>query len=157
MLAFSPTISLSATVGEIAPEFSLPAASGETRNLTSFRNRVVFLNFWASWCEPCKKELPELEKLYRKYEARGLDVVGINIDMSENNAREYIDRFQLSFPVMLDPKGGVIREYRGKAMPVSYLIDRQGVIQQVFFGYAESRLPKMEKSIVALIERKSVK
>jgi len=148
----SPVIVFAASIGEQAPDFSLPSASGETRELVSFRDRVVFLNFWASWCEPCKKELPELETLYRKYNARGFDVVGINIDHREKNAREYIDRFELSFPVMLDPKGGVIRQYRGNAMPVSYLIDRQGIVQKVFFGYAKSRLPNMEMAIVALID-----
>ncbi len=150
---FTPVLAFSASVGESAPNFSLPSTSGEITDLVAFRNRVVFLNFWASWCEPCKKELPELEMLHRKYSRHGFDVVGINIDKKEENAREYIERFALSFPMMLDPDGRVIRQYRGAAMPVSYLIDRQGVVRNVFFGYSESRLPKMEAAIMSLMNR----
>ncbi|MFZ5875082.1 MAG: TlpA disulfide reductase family protein [Nitrospirota bacterium] len=141
------SIGHAATVGEEAPGFSLPTLSGETVTLDGLKGKVLLLNFWASWCTPCQEELPEFQKFHQKYHDRGFSVVGINIDKKQANAAKYVERFGLSFPVVLDPDSETIRSYRGRSMPISYLVDRHGVIRQVFFGFNPKKLPGMETAI----------
>jgi peroxiredoxin len=136
-----------ATVGEEAPSFSLPSLSGEQVSLDAFKGKVLLLNFWASWCTPCQEELPEFQKFHQKYHDRGFTVVGINIDKKQANAAKYIERFGLSFPVGLDPDSETIQNYRGRSMPISYLVDQHGVIRQVFFGFNRRHLAGMEEAI----------
>jgi peroxiredoxin len=136
-----------AAVGEQAPGFSLPTLSGETVSLDSLKGKVLLLNFWASWCTPCQEELPEFQKFQEKYQDRGFTVVGINIDKKQANAAKYVQRFGLSFPVVLDPDSETIRNYRGRSMPISYLVDQNGVIRQVFFGFNPKKLAGMELAI----------
>jgi peroxiredoxin len=143
-LAFA---SHAATVGEEAPNFSLPTLSGDTITLDGLKGKVLLLNFWASWCTPCQEELPELQKIHQKYHERGFDVVGINIDKQQANAAKFVQRFGLTFPVLLDPESSTIQEYRGNAMPISYLLDQQGRVRHVFFGYNPAKLAGMETAI----------
>ncbi len=141
-------------VGEQASGFSLPALSGGEIGLEAYQGKVVLLNFWASWCSPCKEELPELEQLHLHFHDHGFEVVGINIDKKQKNALKIVERFGLSFPVLLDPNAEVIQRYPGRAMPISYLIDQEGAIRNVFFGFNRKKLPQMRASIKELVNEK---
>lgn len=141
-----------ATIGDPAPNFSLPALSGQATSLDEFKGKVVLLNFWASWCTPCQEELPELQKIYQKYRERGFEVLGVNIDKKQANAEKFVQRLGLSFPVVLDPESATIRAYRGRSMPISYLVDRQGTIRRLFFGFNRNKLPDMEAGIVEALD-----
>jgi peroxiredoxin len=141
-----------AAIGDPAPGFALPTLSGETVSLDSLKGKVLLLNFWASWCTPCQEELPEFQKFHQKYQDRGFSVVGINIDKKQAKAAKFVERFGLTFPVGLDPESATIREYKGRSMPISYLLDQQGVIRQVFFGFNRMKLGGMETAIVKTLD-----
>ena len=107
----------------------LPAAGGGTVRLADLRGKVVFLNFWATWCEPCKEEMPALEALYRQFRERGLVVVAVSQDRGGAAVvNPYLRRMALSFPVGLDPRGDLAREYAVWALPATFIIDREGTV-----------------------------
>jgi len=141
-------------IGGQAPDFSLPALSGGKIGLEAYRGKVVLLNFWASWYSPCKEELPELERLQQNFQIQGFEVLGINIDKRRKNASKLVARFGLSFTVLLDPDAEVIQRYPGRAMPISYLIDREGTIRKVFFGFNPSKRPQMQVAIKEVLDEK---
>ena len=112
----------------VAPEFSLEGLDGRPVSLKSFRGKVVFLNFWATWCVPCRAEMPAMERLHREYGTRGLAMVAVNFQESKAEAQTFADEFRLTFLILLDPKGTVTRSYAVRALPVTYLVDRDGKI-----------------------------
>jgi peroxiredoxin len=130
-------------VGQAAADFSLPvlsggmagAAAGGAARLADFRGKVVVVDFFASWCEPCKKELPELEKLHKEVGAQGVVVLGVNIDRERNNAAAMVKQLQVSFRVLLDTEGKVAELYDPPKMPSTYVIDKAGVLRFVNPGY----------------------
>ncbi len=111
-----------------APAFELPDLNGGRHTLEEERGRLVILNFWATWCAPCVKELPSLESLASHYRDKGLSVVTINVDRSSNKrVGKFVEKHQLTLPVRVDRKGTVRGRYEVPVLPVTYLIDRQGV------------------------------
>lgn len=122
--------------GKPAADFSLPDAAQKPVRLGELRGKVVLLDFWASWCEPCLRELPELEKLHKQLSSRGVVVIGINIDRERKNADELIGRYKLSFANLFDPKGQIVELYDPPKMPTSYVIDAQGNVRLVNEGFA---------------------
>ncbi len=144
-------------VGDPAPSFDLPAFSerDEADNRVEFQGKIVLVNFWASWCKPCKEELPALERLYQKYQERGFEVVGINIDKEEKHVARFLSRHPVTFSVLLDPDASVIAAYHARAMPTSFLIDRKGTIRWVKFGFSKSQIPLFENEISNLLKEPS--
>ena len=124
--------------GRPAPPFDLPGLDGKRVALAPLRGKVVVLDFWASWCGPCKEELPALEKLKAAYEARGVAFVTVNLDQDRGNAADLVKRLRLTLPVGLDPGGKVADAYQLPAMPTSFVIDRAGVVRHVHAGYRGS-------------------
>jgi peroxiredoxin len=151
LLCFTWTGSLASTVGEKAPDFRLPQLTGEEVELASFHGKVTLVNFWASWCAPCRDELPALQKIYDKYRGRSFEIVGINLDKKQQNARTSVKRYGLNFTVLHDPNSTVVRLYKGQAMPCSYLLDQDGVIREVFNGFSAKKQIQMEKAIEQLL------
>jgi peroxiredoxin len=141
-------------IGDPAPEFDLPpfAQKEERFNSIEYKGKIVLVNFWASWCKPCKEELPALEAVYQKYRDKGFEVVGINIDKEERNVRRFLSRNPISFKVLLDPESSVIAAYHARAMPSSFLIDRKGTIRWVKFGFSKSQITLFENEIQTLLE-----
>ncbi len=121
--------------GQKAPEIALPTVKGPRITLASLRGKVVILDFWAQWCEPCKKELPELEKLQREYASKGVVVVGVNLDKQRDNAERLMKQLGISFDVALDPAGGVAATYDLPKMPTSFVIDKKGIVRFVHEGF----------------------
>jgi len=114
-------------VGYLAPRFTLRNLKGNFDSLESYRGQVVVLNFWATWCAPCRVEMPSFEKLYRRYRSEGVTVLAVTMDKSATlQIKSFIDEYGLSFPILLDSKGEVERLYPSMTVPFTYVIDRNG-------------------------------
>lgn len=122
-------------VGAPALPIELPLLSGGTLKLADVRGRVVLLDFWASWCEPCQKELPELERLHKTLADTGPVVLGVNLDKDRKNALRYVQRLGLTFRMLHDPQGKTAEAYDPPKMPTSYVIDKTGIVRYINEGY----------------------
>ena len=111
-----------------APEFSLPDLAGKKVQLKALRGSLVFLNFFATWCEPCREEMPGMERLFRAHKDKGFVVLAVNMQESAKTVRPFVQELKLSFPIALDAEGTVSRDYGVRALPVSFLIGRDGRI-----------------------------
>ncbi|WP_444998101.1 TlpA family protein disulfide reductase [Aliikangiella sp. IMCC44359] len=134
-----------------APDFTLKSRSGENVRLSDFRGQVVLLNFWASWCGPCRQEMPILDEIHKKYEALGFSVLGINVDAKSEKAINYLKDTPVSFPVLYDAKSKVSELYSVSAMPSTALIDRDGNVRYIHPGYKAGDEEKYRKKIKALM------
>jgi cytochrome c biogenesis protein CcmG/thiol:disulfide interchange protein DsbE len=121
--------------GQRAPEFALPTLKGGKVSLARLRGKVVLIDFWAQWCEPCKKELPQLEKLSRDYNGRGVVILTINIDKQRGNAERLAKQLGLTLDVLLDPAGSVAATYDPPKMPSSFVVDQRGIVRYVNEGF----------------------
>src|SRR4051794_35701409 len=121
--------------GQRAPEFSLPSLQGSTVTLASLKGKVVLVDFWAQWCEPCKKELPQLDRLAKEYAQKGVVIVAVNIDKQRENAERMVKQLGVSLPVLLDPAGSVAGTYDLPKMPTSFVIDKKGIVRFVNEGF----------------------
>ena len=136
--------------GQRAPGFTLPSLSGEKVSLSGFAGKVVVLDFWAQWCEPCKRELPELDKLAKSYGAKNVAIITVNIDKQRDNADKLVRTLGLSLPVLLDAAGAVAATYDLPKMPSSYVIDPKGVVRFVHEGYESGDIARFQKEIAEL-------
>ncbi len=110
-----------------APAFVLRALDGQNHSLAQHRGKVVLLNFWATWCPPCVREMPGMQRLYDQYHARGFDIVAVSLDQGNPDAvRDFVQKLNLTYPIVLDPEHKVKQDYRVRALPATYLIDRAG-------------------------------
>lgn len=117
-----------------AISFGAGTLDGKKVSLQDFRGKVVFLNFWASWCTPCRQEMPAMEELYRAFKVKGFVVVAVNVKESHAAAAAFANELKVTYPILLDPKGEVSVLYGAWALPLTYLIDREGVIIARAFG-----------------------
>ncbi len=140
--------------GGKAPPVSLKDMSGKAYDWKTTSGKVVVVDFWASWCAPCKEELPVLDALYKKYRERGLEVIGVNQDENLENAAKFLRRSPLSFPVLHDAKREVAAAYAPTKMPSSYLIDRNGLVRFVHAGFKASDAAALEREILSLLNAK---
>jgi peroxiredoxin len=123
-------------VGQPAPAFTLPLRGGSAPlGLDKLRGQVVMLNFWASWCAPCREEFPLLDQMYKKYKALGFTMLGVNVEPDSNDAERFIAKTPVSFPIVFDKDSTVSKLYRVEGMPSTVLIDRKGVLRWVHRGY----------------------
>lgn len=141
-------------IGHQAPSFQLAALSGGEKSLAEFRGKAVILNFWASWCGPCREEMPSLEALYQRYKDQGLVVLGVSLDEEGwGPVREFLKVVPVNFPILLDSEQRVTELYETFRIPETYFIDPQGVVagkvvgpqdynQEVFFKKVERILPR---------------
>jgi peroxiredoxin len=121
--------------GRLAPDFALRSSTGENLRLSEYRGDVVMINFWATWCGPCRQEMPLLDELYTRYQRVGFNLLGINIDDDSRRAMQMIDELGVSFPVLFDARKEVSELYEVEAMPVTVLVDREGTVRYVHHGY----------------------
>ena len=119
----------------IAPSFTLPSRSGDTVSLAQLKGKVVMLNFWASWCGPCRQEMPLLEQMHKRYSALGFTLVGVNVDANSKDAEDWLSKTPVSFPVLFDRESKVSKLYDVSAMPSTVFIDRQGNVRYLHRGY----------------------
>ena len=129
------SLASSGLTGQAAPDFALKSSSGENLRLSEYRGDVVMVNFWATWCGPCRQEMPLLDELYLRYERVGFSLLGVNIDDDSRKAMKMVSELGVSFPVLFDARKEVSKLYEVDAMPVTVLIDREGTIRYVHHGY----------------------
>jgi thiol-disulfide isomerase/thioredoxin len=111
-----------------APDFTLLNIDGQQVSLQQYRGKVVFLNFWATWCIPCREEMPALERLHQTYQVQDLAIISIDLKESADQVKTFFQKHGLSFPSLLDSNGTVFRDYLVAGMPTTYLIDRDGTL-----------------------------
>jgi cytochrome c biogenesis protein CcmG/thiol:disulfide interchange protein DsbE len=118
-----------------APDFTVPGLGSSPIRLGDLKGQAILLNFWATWCPPCREEMPSMERLYRRFKAKGFTILALSIDAKgEEVVGPFVKSFGLTFPVGLDPKSTVAGEYRMTGLPTSILIDRGGAIVAVAVG-----------------------
>ncbi|MCH8929767.1 MAG: TlpA family protein disulfide reductase [Proteobacteria bacterium] len=135
LLPLTNAVGVTGLVGQPAPDFALKSLSGENLRLSEFRGEVVMINFWATWCGPCRQEMPLLDELYQRYQKVGFRLLGVNIDDDRRSAAKMVRVLGLSFPVLLDERKHVSRLYDVDAMPATLLIDRSGIVRYIHHGY----------------------
>jgi thiol-disulfide isomerase/thioredoxin len=139
VLSLAPALGVPAggLVGQSAPDFALRSAQGDNVRLSEHSGEVVLINFWATWCGPCRQEMPLLDEIYGKYRRAGLVLFSVNVDEPANleAAREMAKTLRVSYPVLFDERKDVSRAYQPSTMPLTVLIDRAGVVRYVSEGY----------------------
>ncbi|MDQ6960659.1 MAG: TlpA disulfide reductase family protein [Mariprofundaceae bacterium] len=137
-----------------APDFSLVMLGGEEKALADYRGKVVLLHFWATWCVACRHEMPQIEQLWRRYRDDGLVVLGVNVDRGNiSGVRDFMHERKLSFPSVLDPGGGVRNRYEVRALPTSYLINRDGKIIGRIIGERDWSSPASHAMLTAILKQ----
>ena len=133
--------------GAAAPAFALPNAAGQTVALDKLRGSVVYVDFWASWCGPCKRSFPWMNEMTRKYGSQGFTIVAINVDKKREDAEKFLRLAPAEFTVVYDPDGTAPAAWQVKAMPSSYLVDAAGRIVFVETGFKDERKGEVEERI----------
>jgi thiol-disulfide isomerase/thioredoxin len=118
-----------------AAEFKLPARTGEAVSLSGLKGQVVLINFWATWCGPCRKEMPLLEQIQKKYASLGFTMLGVNVEEDTTMMDTFLKDVPVTFPILLDPANGVSKLYNVSAMPSTVIVDRKGNIRYLHQGY----------------------
>lgn len=136
-------------VGKPAPTYEATTLDGAKTSLGALRGKVVLLNVWATWCVPCREEVPYLESLYQKQSARGLEIVGVSVDArgSESAIGDFRRDFKMTYPIWLDPDQNVQALYRALGVPASYLIDRDGVLRWQKLGAIRADDPMLIQAL----------
>lgn len=137
--------------GAVAPDFELPGTNAAIK-LSQFRGKVLYLDFWASWCGPCKQSFPWMNALQAKYGAKGLQVLAINVDTKRDDARKFLLSSPATFELAYDSQGLTPRLYGVKTMPSSYVIDRAGKVLAVHRGFAPEDSAALEQSVKLALE-----
>lgn len=122
--------------GNVAPEFELKTLAGKTVKLSDYRGKRVILNFWATWCPPCREEMPDMQKFYEKYKDQNIEILAVNLleSGSLNETKAFVQEFDIQFPVLLDEKSKISNIYHTTAIPTSFLINSNGVIEHKIVG-----------------------
>lgn len=134
-LLFIATQALAVDVAQPAPDFTLKRFNGENLRLEEYRGKVVFINFWASWCGPCRQEMPILDQIRQRYAPLGLVVLGVNVDSNFRKAKDIADETHVKFPLLRDSHQHVSEAYQVAGMPFTVIVDRDGVVRYVHRGY----------------------
>jgi peroxiredoxin len=134
-----------------APDFTLRVLGGHNLRLAEQRGKVVLVNFWATWCGPCKQEMPQLNRLYDKYRDSGFVLLGVNVDDDSRHAASVAAQLGLHFPVLFDADKSVSRLYQLQSMPTTVLIDRDGRVRYLHDGYQDGVEATYERQVRALV------
>ncbi len=142
-------------IGDQAPKISLPQLEGGKKlSIKNFRGKVVYVDFWASWCGPCRQSLPLMNEIRNKLNNKGFEVFAINLDEDPEAAKAFLKQYPVQYPVVSDKEGKTPEIYSIPGMPTSYLIDRSGTIRDIHLGFKESDIVKIEKEIKTLLKER---
>ncbi|MEM0952965.1 MAG: TlpA disulfide reductase family protein [Pseudomonadota bacterium] len=140
--------------GQSAPLFQLPvlAKAKQELALAEYRGKIVYVDFWASWCGPCRKSFPALDVLRKDYNAQGFEVVAISVDDYKDDALGFMEELPVSYPLVWDPTGTVMTAFGVLGMPTGFLLDKNGVVQAVHPGFRDGDAEKLRAEILKLLE-----
>ena len=138
-----------ALAGQPAPSFAVPELSGRTSGLDAYRGRVVVMNLWASWCPPCRAEMPDLQRLYQAYQSRNVVVLGVDQGESANRVADFARSLGIHYPILLDQQQQYGRVYAALGLPTTIVVDRSGIVVRGFDGALS--YPQMEEAIKPLV------
>ena len=140
--------------GQPAPNFTYPGLNGKMISLSDYRGRVVFLNIWATWCPPCREEMPSMEKLYKGLKGEGFEILAVSIDASGAGAvAPFMKEFRLSFPALLDPEGTIQQRYHTTGIPESFIIDKKGIVVKKVIGATDWATSEVIRFFRGLIQK----
>ncbi len=151
IVAATPGLTVASELNSPAPDFTLKSLAGKNLKLSELAGNVVLINFWASWCGPCREEMPLLNALHSRYEALGFTVLGVNFEEDVNGAKGFLNNFPVDFPVLLDNTNKVTKQYKVIAMPTTVVVDRDGNMRFLHQGYKsgdEAKYRQMVKKLV---------
>ena len=152
LLACAAAAAVTVQPSTMAPDFTLRSMEGPNLRLNEQRGRVVMVNFWATWCGPCRQEMPHLNKLYDKYRDSGFVLLGVNIDDNAGKATDLAAKLGLKFPVLLDTDKTVSRLYDMGTMPATVVIDREGRVRHLHRGYRDGYELLYDQQVRALLK-----
>ncbi len=136
----SPTAPVEGTqVGNLAPDFQLQNLDGQAVSLSDFRGKPVLVNFWASWCPPCRSEMPYIQEIYEEWSDKGLVILAVDIGESPSTVENFMQSYNLTFPALLDINQAVALEYNIRGIPTTFLIDKDGIIQDKMIGAFQNK------------------
>jgi peroxiredoxin len=148
-----PAAALAVQPGSPAPSLEATQLGAQKAvSLKALQGQVVYVDFWASWCVPCRLSMPALDSLYKKNSSRGFTVIGVNKDTSPADAEKFMKRLPVSFPLVPDSKDAIAKSFDVKAMPSGYLIDRKGKVRKVHRGFTEDTAATLEREIEDLLK-----
>jgi len=153
LLSAAAMFSTTVLAADTAPDFKLPSAKGMVE-LSKLKGKVVYVDFWASWCTPCRKSFPWMNTLYKKYKDQGLEVIAVNLDKSREPIDEFLSKTPVDFTIAYDPSGGAAANYKVSGMPSTYLIDRSGQLQVSHIGFRDKDKDEIEGKIKELLAKK---
>ncbi|HEY0820657.1 MAG TPA: TlpA disulfide reductase family protein [Rhizobacter sp.] len=154
LLAVAGWAHAAAAVGTNAPDFTLKTLNGPNMRLQEQRGKVVLVNFWATWCGPCRKEMPHLNRIADKYRSAGLVMLGVNVDDDVRKAAEVAGQLKVNFPVLLDTDKAVSKLYDLNAMPSTMVIDRNGKVRFLHRGYQDGYEDSYDQQIRDLLKER---
>jgi thiol-disulfide isomerase/thioredoxin len=139
-------------IGAAAPEIALISLSnGQEVQLSQLRGTVVYVDFWASWCGPCRISLPALDRIYEELKGLGFEILAVNVDEQQRDALSFLKDYPVSYPVLWDPTGDTPSRYQVPGMPTAFLIDRNGRVRDVHMGFRKSDSEKVRSRILELL------
>jgi cytochrome c biogenesis protein CcmG, thiol:disulfide interchange protein DsbE len=143
------------TVGMAAPDFSLPDIEGKTVRLSDYRGKVVFVNFWATWCKPCKEEMPSMEILWDNFKSEDFVMLAISMDRvtTKKDIPPFIESMKLTFPILTDSWGQTDKRYKLMGVPETYIIDQNGVLREKVIGPRDWTLKDSVVTVVQLLQK----
>jgi peroxiredoxin len=151
--ALVATFAMAATVSGPAPAFKLQSRDGKMMSLGDLKGQVVMVNFWATWCGPCRQEMPHLEALYERYNSLGFTLVGINVEDNPEGAKKWLEENgPVTFPILLDPKNEVSKLYKVQTMPTTVLVARDGTMRFIHHGYKPGYEGEYQTQVRALLK-----
>jgi peroxiredoxin len=140
-----------ATLSGPAPNFSLESRGGGTVTLEDLKGQVVMINFWATWCVPCRQEMPHLEALHQRYSSLGFTLLGVNVEDNRDGVEKYLKDTPVTFPILFDPKSEVSKLYEVVAMPSTVMVGRDGTMRFIHHGYKPGYENEYQAQIRALL------
>jgi thiol-disulfide isomerase/thioredoxin len=153
---FTNTTGLAVEAGQPLPKCAVSAiGENQSLDLNQYKGKVLYVDFWASWCGPCAKSFPFMNELHQQLKDQGLQIVGVNLDENTDDAKAFLAKYPASFTVMADVSKQCAKDFDVKAMPSSYVIDRKGVVQHVHLGFRHGEAKELRAVVEKLLNEKA--